>query len=73
MSDYKPCLDHLMEGDWDEGFHCTLPEGHAGAHKCEHQAAPEVLQEYNLGTDPQGRRYAWSHEWEYVSPAPRNG
>jgi len=55
------CGDWLMENDWQEGFTCSLPEGHPGPHR-----DMTDDQEINQGTDKQGRSYEWAYEWAYT-------
>jgi hypothetical protein len=55
------CGDFLMEDEWEDGFTCTLPAGHEGAHR-----DMTDDQEVNVGTDRKGRRYEWAYEWAYA-------
>lgn len=56
------CLDYLMEPGWDEGFTCSLSAGHPPPHRAE--GGPAV-QEVNVGTASDGRKYVWVYEWTY--------
>ena len=55
------CGDYLMEDDWEEGFHCTLPKNHKPPHRMETN-----VQENLTGTHSDGRSYTWAYEWTYT-------
>lgn len=61
MPDKPLCGWQLMEADWQEGFECSLPDGHEGPHRCE-----GGVTEINESTDVTGHRYSWVHEWRYL-------
>lgn len=54
------CNDFLMEDSWEDGFRCTLPDGHKGAHREHTNLNAEMV-----STHRDGRAYDWAHEWQY--------
>lgn len=54
------CGEFLTEEGWEEGYDCTLPDGHDGPHRME-SGVNEILE----SIDNRGRRYTWAYEWKY--------
>ncbi len=68
IADDLRCGDNLIEQAWEdegtEGFTCSLPHGHRGAHR-----ACTNPQETLVGEHKNGRPYEWAHEWIYNEEA----
>lgn len=60
LVEFDECGDYLVEDGWEEGFTCSLPEGHGDWHSTTNQST-----EIHSGMASNGKPYEYQMRWKY--------